>query len=245
MNQIKLITHPHPHGTLTARMDFAELAGVEIYENPWWYLDQSDNRTYYDLCACIGWPDEVTAEKGEGQPGYAAIIGIMRPSNADEIHFNPTKAKFRILAEVQHADVPTLLSKCVELREKYGFGISRDFLSAWYGDPERFTTALALRNEELTRQGGEDAALMVTPPDDYVLKNRFEVYLRALKSVLQGGDQRLFSKQAPVFQTRINGFTKNDPVITAVGGLVHTLLGRTMWMGHRQDDNCFNMREVL
>lgn len=242
---IKLITNPQPIWTLQARMDFALVAGTELYENPWWYENTETGKTYYDLCACIGWPDEVTAEKGEGQPGYAAVVGILRPKNADAIKFNAQFAKFHILEEVQHSDVPTLLSLCVQLRQKYGFGINKEFLNAWYGDPERFQTALALRNELLVLSGGDDAALMVTPPDDFNLKNRFEVYLRALKGVMQQETRRLYVENCPAFQNRLKEFKRDDPAIMAVGGLVHSLLGRTMWMGEREDDNVFQMREVL
>jgi hypothetical protein len=242
---IKLITNPHPFSTLQARQDFAEVAGVEMYENPWWYKYVETGRTYYDLVACLGWPDEVTAEKGEGQPGYAAIVGIVRPADASKTGFSAEKANFHMIEEVQHSDVPTLLSLCDQLRRKYGFGINRDLLNVWYGDPDRFATALALRNEFLTRQGGEQNTIMVAPPDDYNLTNRFEIYLRALKSVIQTDNLRLYFSQCVILKNRCKEFKRNDPAVMAVGGLIHTLLGRTMWMGQREDDNAFNLKVVL
>jgi len=244
MSHIELITHTEPWQTLQARIDFAEVAGIELYENPWWYKDSRSGRTFYDLVACIGWPDEVTAEHGEGQPGYLAIVGIVRPVEEPE-GYDATKAVFYILDEYQHLDVPTLLNQCVTLREQYGFGINKDFLNAWYGDPERFTTALALTNEKLSHSGGEDTTIMVTPPDDYVIRNRFEIYLRALKGVLQPDNHRLYFGQNDILKGQLREFKKNDPAVMAMGGLIHTLLGRTMWMGQRQDDNSFNLKEVL
>lgn len=243
---IELVTHPHAFETLQARLDFAEVAGVDIFENPWWYRDKISGETYYDLCTCIGWPDEVTAEHGEGQPGYLAVIGIRRPRDAEEKKYDATKAVFYLLEEYQHFDVPTLLAQCVALRDKYGYGISRELLPVWYGDYERFATALALSNERLTRRlNNDEAAVMITPPSDFELSNRFEVYLRALKGVMQPGNVRLYFCGNTVLKGRLKGFQRDDPAVMAVGGLVHTLLGRTMWMGHRSDDNCFNLKEVL
>jgi GNAT superfamily N-acetyltransferase len=238
---IKLITHPHPFETLQARLDFAEVQGVEIVENPWWYRNTDTGMLFYDLVACIGWPDEVSA-KGEGQPGYAAIIGIVRPDDAEAARFDARQAEFYVLEEYQQMDVPRLLAHCVEMRKRWGHRLNGDLLSAWYGDPERFMTALALKNEELIRMGGEDNALMIAPPDDYSLKNRFEIYLRALKSVMQKDNLRLYLGKAEALKARLREFGQDDPAVMAVGGLIHTLLGRTMWMGHRQDDNSFNLR---
>lgn len=240
-NMIKLISNPHPYETLQARIDFAEIAGVEQYENPWWY-EQDTGRLYYGLYACLGWPDKVT-EKGEGQPGYAAIVGVVRPIDAEESEYDPSKAQFYILEEASHLDVPTLLSYCVGLRKKYGHGINPDLLSVWHGDPDRFGTALALYNEQLVRGGGENNAMIVSPPDDYVLPNKFEVYLRALKSVMTPDNLRLYFGSCVILKNRLREFKRDDPAVLAMGGLIHTLLTRTMWMGRREKDNAFVLED--
>lgn len=241
---IELIQHQYPFETLQARIDFAEISGIELFEKPFWYRDVRTGRLFYDIVACIGWADEITAE-GEGQPAYLAIVGVVKPLDAEKVGYDATKAVFYILEEYQHLDIPTVLNQCVTLREKYGFGINRDLLNAWYGDPDRFTTALALKNEMLVKKHGDEGAVMVTPPDDYILKNRFEVYLRALKSVLQPDNHRLFFGKNDILKRRLREFKKDDPAVMAMGGLIHTMLGRLVWLGKQDTDNAFNLKEVL
>lgn len=250
---IKLVTHPHAFETLQSRIDFAQISGRGMVENPWWYEDTRTGRTFYDLAACIGWPDKITAEHGEGQAGYIAIVGIVRPRDAEETRYDARQAAFLILEEYQHLDVPTLLQQCVTLRKKYGFGINRGLLNVWWGDPNRFETALALTNESLIKHGGEDAAVMIVEPDDYTLSNYFEIYLRALKGVQTHDNLRLYLGEKQPGETgdtrvlihRLREFKRDDPAVTAIGGLVHTLLMRTLWMRHIDNDNYFYLDEAI
>jgi len=242
---IKLITHPHSIDTLQARIDFAEVSGLGMIENPWWYQHVETGRQFYDLVACIGWPENVmVGETRPPQPGYAAIVGVVRPADCEKTRFDPRKANMHLMAEAQHMDVPTLLKECDRLRRLYGFGINKELLNVFYGDPGRFTTALALQNETFTQKGGERAALIVTPPNDYNLKNRFEIYLRALKGVVQKGSLRFYLGKGSFLLNRLEKFRRDDPAVTAIGGLVHTMLGRTMWMGDIDGgDNAFYIDE--
>ena len=59
------------------------------------------------------------------------------------------------------------------------------------------------------------------------------------------GFKRLFFCGNTILKDRLREFKRDDPAVTAMGGLVHTLLGRTMWMGQREDDNAFNLKEIL
>lgn len=231
--RIKLVTNDIARQQWAARKDYAIVTGQELIERPWWYEDVETGRLFHDLYACIGWPSEVR-ESDLGLAGYAAIIGIIRPHNRVE-SYNPALAKFLLLDEVESMDVPTLIDACVEMRTRWGFGVRDGLLSAWYGDPDRFLITMARTNEWLTKAGGPENAMLVVPPEDFYSPKVFDQYTRALQSVLlrKGGDKktvRFYFGGFTVLKNRLEAFTKDDPAIMAAGGLIHSLLCRTLWM---------------
>jgi len=225
-SKIKFIHEPYASELFMARRDHARVTGQPMVERPYYYQNEETGQYFYDLYGCIGWPTEVD-EKNEGKPGYIAVVGIVKPG-ADDKDYDVRQAKFQLLAEFQSNDVPELLSGCLKLREEYGFGIQPNLLRIWYGDPERFLTVLALRNELLTKQSGERAAILVTPPDDFYTDKIFDNYVRALRSSIIA--KRLYFGGCEVIKARVLEFTRDDPAIVAVGGLVHSLVCRCQWM---------------
>jgi len=237
---IDIVEHPDSELLYQARHDEAVVTGQDYIEKPYWYENIETGQLYHDLYACIGWPSEVT-EKNDGMPGYAAIIGIVRPSKSLE-HYNPVYAKFQLLAENQSTDVQTLLSMCEEIRGKYGFGIRKDFLNVWHGDPERFITTISLKNEQLIRQYGENNTINITPPVDFYQATAFDIYIRSLKSVLLPGNLRFFFGGCNLLKNNLKEFRKNNPSVCAIGGLVHTLLLNCTWM-EETNTGIFNIEE--
>ena len=237
---IKMITHPHAPEIMMARQDQAHITGQPLVENPWWYEDTETGRLYHDLYACIGWPSEVSDNKA-GLPGYAAIVGIVRPKDLDkDTHYDPVDAHFLLLAEAEDDDVPALLAHCVKMREKYGFGIQPDLLTVWLGDPDRFYRTLALANEVLIKRGGDRAAILLTPPDDFYTPSIFDNYIRSLKTASR--HKRFHYSEKKILKSRLKKFYRDDPAAMAIGGLVHTLLSRCMWMGQsKQGAGCFSV----
>jgi len=245
---IKLVEHPYSQDVYQARLDHAIVTGQPLLERPWWFEDVRNGNTYHELYGCLGWPSEVSATS-LGLPGYIAIVGVIRPlSYPEDKEYNPRDAAFVLLEEDQDLDVPTLLYKAVRLRAKYGFGVQRKLLTAWYGDPERFLTALALYNERLTsRNRNPDLAIVLTPPEDFYTQGVFDTYVRALKSALlrTGGlERRLWLGNNEIIKTRLREFQRDDPAVLAVGGIVHTLLSTTLWMD-RTGDTVFNVKEAV
>jgi len=226
---IKLITHPYPFEVLQARIDEANITGQPLVERPYWFENTETNQLFHNLYGCIGWPTEIS-EKEIEQPGYVAIVGVVRPDTALD-HYNPLNAKFQLLAEAEAKDVGTLLAKAVELREKYGFGIQPELLGVWFGDPERFITTLALRNEDLIRQGGDKNAILITPSVDMYDATVFDNYIRSLKSCLLPDKVRFFFGGCGILKNHLREFRKGCPAVFAVGGLVHSLLTHCSWMG--------------
>jgi len=240
-NKIELITHPYAVDLLQARTDYAKLTGTELVERPYWFKNIETSQLYYDLYACLGWPTEVT-DSTDGLSGYIAIVGVVRPNDSINNPPNPLNANFQLLDEAESKDVPTLLRECVRLREEYGFGVHKNLLRVWLGDPDRFFTPLALCNEALIAEGGERAAILISPPDDFYATKIFDSYVRALRSTLLKDSQRFFFGHNYILQNRLREFKKDDPCVFAVGGLVFSLLNRVRWMDAR-GENAFTVED--
>jgi len=241
---IRHISPPYPAALFMARRDHAIVTSQDMVERPFWFEDTTTGFMFHDLYACVGWPSEV-ADKDIGMPGYAAIVGVIRPPDLKkDAHYDPTHAKFLLLREAEDSDVPGLIEKCLELREKYGFGCQPDLLTIFLGDPERFTTTLALRNEMLIRDGGDRNALLIAPPDDFYVPKIFDIYIRSLRSCLVEGRQRFFFGKNDILKNRIREFRRDDPSVLAAGGLVHSLLNRCMWMSQANQSTIFNVEDA-
>lgn len=236
-NRIKLVTHPLPWQTWQARRDYAIVTGQETAERPWWLEDMISGVLFYDIFGCVGWPEEVK-ESIVGKPGYAAIVGIIRPS--DTLNPIPARdAQFLILEEIESDDVPTLIKRMSEMRERWGYGVKPGLLESWFGDPERFQTTMALCNERL----GEAKAVMVHPAEDSGQSISFDLFVRSIRSCIQKGAQRLFMGPQKIIAERLKEFYRNDPAILALGGLVHSLLMQCLWMDGVSGNGAFNVEE--
>ena len=220
-SRIKLIAHPYAWETMQARMDHAEVTGQPLVERPYWYEDIESGDLFYDLFGCIAWPTEVSDKSEPELPGYAAIIGVVRPSDSME-HLSPDKAVFKMLAESESGDVKTLMEQCRDLRVLWGYGQRRELLQEFHGDPNRFIDTIAIFNEQSQDE------LLITPPDAWDVPMIFDHYARSLRSAIL--QRRIHPGKCPLFLARLKEFRRNDPIIMAVGGMVHTLLGRCLWM---------------
>lgn len=222
---IEKIAHPYALELLQSRIDESIVTGQAMIERPFWYRNKKTGQNYYDLYGAIGWPSEVS-DKDAGRPGYVAVVGVLKLETVPI-----DKTPFQLLAEAENQDVPTLLDKVLEIRQEYGFGLYPGLLQTLFGDPERYITTLALRNEDLMKDvKGEKMAILVAPPDDFYDIKVFDNYARSLRSALMPGRQRLYYGNCNIIKNRLSEFKRDDPAVYAVGGMVHSLLSRTMWM---------------
>ena len=160
--KIKKITHPDAPELRQARHDEAIVTGQPFVERPFWYENTETGQTYYDLAGCIGWPTQID-DKKEDLPGYIAVVGIVKSKKEED----PKDAVFQLLAETESKDVPTLLSKMLELRQEYVFGLHPHLMQAWFGDPARFVNTLALLNERHDEErGGDRQPILNFMPED-------------------------------------------------------------------------------
>jgi hypothetical protein len=230
---IKRVVHPDAYAIQRSWQDEAAVTGQAYVERPWWYENDVTGQTYYDLFGCIGWPSEVS-DKDDGMPGYAAVVGAVRQRTEGQ---DPKVAAFQLLSEMEHKDVPTLLDGMLSMREEYGFGLFPGLMQAWYGDPDRFITILALMNERLEKERGDGrSAILVTPPDDFYEQKAFDHYVRSFRSVLMPDKVRFYFGKNEILRSRLKEFRLNDPAIYSVGGLVHSLLSGCSWMDHMRDN---------
>ena len=230
---IKLVTHPYPMEIIQARRDDAEVTGQPLVERPWWYEHKKTGTLFHDIYGCIGWPSDIDDPHGM-RAGYAAIVGVVRPSDNLE-NISAQDARFVLLEDTQSRNVKTLLKNCLEMRERYGFGLRSDLFEFWYGDPARFIDDLSVFNERLSRSRHDKnrKAIFIAPPDSYEAPDSFDIYSHSLRSVLHGEreEKRLFAtKEAGILKNRIKEYRRNDPCAMAIGGLIHTLLNRCLWM---------------
>ena len=235
MSKIEKVVQENAWELWRAQQDEAIVTGRPLVPRPFHYVNVASNQMYYDVYACIGWPTEVT-DKDDGQPGYIAVVGVVKNKRP------PPESVFQLLAEIEQYDVTTLLNKFVALRKEYGFGVHPGLLQTLFGDPERFLTVLALRNEALMAGGGERAAVLVSPPDDFYSPKVFDNYVRALKSCLRPENPRLFFGKCDILRHRVREFRRDDPVIMGIGGLCHSLLSRCQWMDQTRE-NMFVVEE--
>jgi len=237
MPRIIKITQEYAPELMQARIDESIVTGQPLVERPFWYENVNTGQCLYDLYGCVGWPTEVT-EKDDGRPGYVAIVGIIKGKR------KPQDAAFHLCAEAESKDIPTLLQHILDLRKEWGFGLHPGYLQTFFGDPDRYITTIALLNERLMQDGGDKQAILISPPDDFYSPKAFDHYVRSMHSVVVPGRIRFGFGGNEVLKNRLREFKRDDPAVMAVGGLIHSLLSRTMWMDQSRS-SVFSIQEVV
>ena len=238
MTKIALVVHPYSFEILQSRMDESIVTGQPMIERPFYFKNTVTGQFYYDILGCVGFPTEVS-DRDEGMPGYVGIVGIVKPA----VEGAPVQdAKFQLLAEGESIDVLLLLDMVISMRVEYGFGLHPDLLQAWFGDPERFIMTLALKNERLTAGGKAGDAILIRPPIDFGNPMTFDNYVRSLQSTLITERKRFYLGKSSILKNKLREFKRDCPAVTAVGGLIHSLLFETLWLDSTQS-NVFTVEE--
>lgn len=237
--KIKKVIHQDAYGLYQTRMDQAFITKQQFIEKPFWYENIETGQLYYDLYACVGWPTEVS-QKETDRPGYVGIVGIVKLKDETKEAKN---APFRLLAEAESFDVPTLIDHIVRLRSEWGFGLHVELLHTFLGDPERYIDMLALRNEKLITEGGEKNSILLSPPLDFSGENYFDEAYRSLYSVLEKDHVRLYFGKNNILRHRVMEFKVGEPAVIAVGGLMRWLIFGTPWLQSSRDNAMYLVDE--
>jgi len=231
---IELVQEQYPAEIMMARRDFARIRKEPLVEHPYWFKDESTE--YHDIYGCIGWPQRLT-EKGDQRTGYAAVVAVIKDDR------EPEDAIFKVVEETENLSAPLLIQSCVEMRNRWGFGVHPHLMRVFVGDYRTFENVTARYNSKVIERDGDDRqAFIVSPPDDYENARAFDLYLGSLRSVLSREAKRLYIGSAGIIKNRIMEFQRDDPAIMALGGLMHTILLRTPWM-EQSDSSLFQLAD--
>ena len=221
---ISVVCEEYPVETLLSRLDFACVCNSPLVEQPYWFVDDK-GREFHGIFACIGWPQEVT-ERNDQLPGYAAIVGVSK-----DAAIRAEDARFVVLDEVAESSEMLLLRSADEMRRKWGFGVHPKLMRYFWGDYRTMESVVSRFNAEAIERDGDDTnAVIITPPDDFDNQRSFDIYVGTLRTVLSPKAKRLYVGAGEIIKNRLLSFRRGDPAIIALGGLVHTLLLRTLWM---------------
>lgn len=222
---IELILDPYPAATMQARRDFAHITQQRIIEKPYWFRDTNTGIEYRGIYGAIGWPQKITG-RGDELPGYAVIVGARKDEEVQA-----EESRLDILDEVEERSEDLLIHECANMRNRWGYGVHDSLIPVFIGDYRPFELVVAHYNSRVSEDTEDESqAFIVSPPDDYESSNSFDIYMGRLRTVLSAKAKRLYINNNTIIKNRIVSFSRDDPAIMALGGLIHTLLLRQPWM---------------
>jgi len=224
---IEFVQEKYPEATMMARRDYAHVTKTKVVEPPYWFRDTNTDKAYHGIAGGLGWPQRLS-EKANSRPGYAVVVGIRKIEGQD-----PEEARIDVLEELEEesGSEGLLIKACVEMRQRWGYGVHESILPVFHGDHRPFELVVADFNTRIAENSDDDKdAFVVSPPDDYDNPKAFDIYMGRLRSVLAEKSKRLFLDDGDKIRNRIKTFMRDDPAIMSLGGLIHTLLLRQPWL---------------
>lgn len=182
-----------------------------------------DGEEYVDLAGSLAWP-------GGDVPGYVLVIGVKVEGDMPV---------FVCLEEAEDPRPEGLLSKCLTLRERYGFYKSDRLFRVWWGDSRRFSSLVSGFNDKIKKD--EPEGIYLSDPTESERPNRFELYLRRIhgaldseregrKVLILGECNRLKNALQNLPRDAAKRFKEDEsPHVFALGALVHTLFAVRPW----------------
>lgn len=235
---IDIECHSHTPGTMQARLDWAEVTGKELLPKPPVFHHIEYGHAYSNIVGGVAYPAVV---EHVIKPGVVLIIGI-----------EPDPLQFHIIDMAETPSVFDLLTACVDLRLRYGYGKDRRILPNFMGDQERYQAILLKVSEALEKKGPENGLYIKDMVD---LRERYAlpVYVQQITSAL---DNKILAKPINpkinaditnylrVFQseTAEKGRVEDYPAVGLLGGMIHSLQIERPWLEDpRGTDTVFNI----
>jgi hypothetical protein len=203
----------------------SKITGVREAPKPTYYKNTETDDEYYDIIGALAFSCHRT-------PGFAVIAAAIKDEQ------NHTDPKIEVLDEIESADgIDALLKACKKRRERWGYPKT---LKIFYGDQERFITAISDFNQKVS-QPRTEKGIYLAPPADFHLPNRSEIYLERIKSLLrkdEKGEKRLSLGTCKKLRTHLQDIPADAdkyqievyPAVAALGYAVHSILSLRPWM---------------
>ena len=198
-----------------SRTDWAHVMGTEIPQSSVYFRNTLTGDKYSYLCGAVGWP------------GVEAIGMLLILAVADLDEPDPP---IRVVEEKQLSaqDSPRdILEGILELRKKYGYGLHRDLVSRWYGNPRK----CALFG------GFVKNNVCLLDPAGHEDPHRFGAYLHAVRDDVTRGLLVLencprlggYLKTIPPDASAVDG-EEAFPAVFALGAAIYTLRQHRPWL---------------
>lgn len=203
----------------------AKITGVREAPKPTYYKNIENGYEYYAIVGALAFSYHRT-------PGFAVIVAAIKDG---QNHEDP---KIVVLDEIESAEgIDALLKACKDRRERWGYP---ETLKFFYGDQERFITAISDFNQKIS-QPRTEKGIYLAPPADFYLSNQSEVYLERTKSLLrkdENGEKRLSLGSCKKLRTHLQDLPADAgkhqieeyPAVAALGYAVHSILSLRPWM---------------
>ena len=214
-------------GTITgADHHICQITGETYILKPTYYRNIETGMEYCHIAGGIGWPGQA--------PGFIVILAVIKPEGK-----NPS---FHVLEEEEIGSINGLLTACLQLREKYGFGKGSALFDFWYGENERFDAIVNDFNQDLTVKDDTAQGIYLVPPYGHQKSNAFEIWVNSIRGCLKRdasnkpelylGDctkLRNYLQSSP-FDVAVKGAIEDYPALAALGGVMHSLMMLRPWL---------------
>ena len=201
------------------------ITGETLTRKPIYYRHTKTGKEYCHIAGGIGWPGE--------KPGFIVVVGVEKTA---------VDPRFHILEERESENINGLLTSCLQLMEKYGFGQDSDLFKVWYGQNERFDTFVNDFNHDHELKDHMYQGIYIAPPHDYQKANAFEIWLNVIRSCMKrdtSGNPKLLLGNCPILRNRIQsapvdvavkGSVEEYPALSCLGGTLHSVMIFRPWL---------------
>jgi len=198
-----------------ARMDWAAVLGINIPPPGVSFRNTVTGDEYSYLCGAVGWP-VIEAS------GMLLVLAVDDSYESDPL--------IRVLEEKPlstQGSPREILEGILELRKKYGYGLHRDLVSRWYGNPRK----CALFG------GFVKNNVFLLDPAGHEDPHRFGAYLHAVRDDVTRGLLVLencprlggYLKTIPPDASAVDG-EEAFPAVFALGAAIYTLRQHRPWL---------------
>lgn len=215
MTQVQLIKNQWADGTEQAREDWETVTKQKFRLLP--YRFALDGREFASFVMGASYPTH-------DSKGVVIVLGVL-----------PETYTLEVVDAVRCNGIYDVLTKIVELRVQYGYGLVRGHLDYVIGEEERYQAVVAKVSEELETKLGEGRGIYMKDPAGFERGQDqarcMAMYLNHLRQALKDGWIDLASNMVITEALRtINhedaqkGRYEDYPIPGLIGGMIHTIL---------------------